>query len=204
MTQISSPAWIHHIKTKYHLKYRVQLYVPDQADQGAIQEMQKAGLPVSNNAEKPQIMTGIQVIKKLLKVPGGFETKMFINEECQHIIKEFGLYHYKLDAAGIVTDIPNTDHDHWLDALRYPLSLLLGKTNMILGGGLDFDQSEGLRDNNGNFSRTPTASEFAQVNGMKFNENEQDASKLGKIGTKTQLDDPDDSGNSSGGFLWSF
>jgi hypothetical protein len=76
---------------------------------------------------------------------------------------------------------------------------------MILGGGLDFDQSEGLRDNNGNFSRTPTASEFAQVNGMKFNENEQDASKLGKIGTKTQLDDdPDDSSGNQGGFLWSF
>jgi len=89
MTQISSPAWIHHIKTKYHLKYRVQLYVPDQADQGAIQEMQKAGLPVANDPKKPEIMTGIQVIKKLLKVPGTTETKLFINEECQHIIKEW-------------------------------------------------------------------------------------------------------------------
>ncbi len=204
MTQISSPAWIHHLKTKYHLKYRVQLYVPDQADQGAIQEMKKAGLPTANDAKKPEIMAGIQTIKKLLKVPGGSEAKLFINEECQHIISEFGLYHYKLDAAGMVTDIPNTDHDHWLDALRYPLSLLLGKNNIVLGGGLDFDNTEGLRDTNGSYSRTPTAAEFAQTQGIPFQQNEPDASKLGKIGKKSDLDDPDDSSGSQGGFLWSF
>jgi len=81
----------------------------------------------------------------------------------------------------------------------------LGKTNIILGGGLDFDQSEGLRGKDGSYNRTPTALEYAQTNGMKFNENEQDSSKLGKIGTKTQLDDdPDDSSGNQGGFLWSF
>ena len=205
MTQISTPTWIHHIKTKYHLKYRVQLYVPDQADQGAIQEMQKAGLPVANDAKKPEIMSGIQVIKKLLKVPGGMEAKLFLAKETtQHIVNEFSLYHYKTDAAGIVTDVPDTDNDHWLDALRYPLSLLLGKSNIILGGGLDFDNAESLKDSNGSFSRTPTASEFAASNGIPFQQNEQDASKLGKIGNKTALDDDDDGTGSQGGFLWSF
>ncbi len=206
MTQISTPTWIHHIKTKYHLKYRVQLYVPDQADQGAIQEMQKAGLPVANDAKKPDIMSGIQVIKKLLKVPGGIEAKLFLAKETTtHIQNEFGLYHYKTDAAGIVTDVPDSDNDHWLDALRYPLSLLLGKSNIILGGGLDFDNVEGLRDSNGSYSRTPTAEEFAATQGIPFQSNEQDASKLGKIGKKSDLDDDsgDDSG-SQGGFLWSF
>jgi phage terminase large subunit len=207
MTHISTPAWIHHIKTKYHNMYRVQLYVPDQADQGAIQEMQKAGLPVSNTAKKEQIMAGIQVIKKLLKVPGSTDAKLFLNKEtCQHIITEFSLYHYKLDAAGMVTDDPDSDNDHWLDALRYPLTLLLGKTNIILGGGLEFDNMQGLTDNQGSYHRTPTASEFAVANGIKFNETEQDTSKLGKIGTKKDLDDDgDDSGSSGqGGFLWSF
>lgn len=206
MTQISTPTWIHHIKTKYHLKYRVQLYVPDQADQGAIQEMQKAGLPTANDAKKPEIMSGIQVIKKLLKVPGGTEAKLFLAKETtSHIVNEFTLYHYKTDAAGIVTDVPDTENDHWLDALRYPLSLLLGKTNIILGGGLEFDNVDGLRDKSGSYSRTPTAAEFAATQGIPFNQNEQDASKMGKIGTKSQLDDDsgDDSG-SQGGFLWSF
>lgn len=206
MTQISTPTWINHIKTKYHLMYRVQLYVPDQADQGSIQEMMKAGLPVSNNADKGQIMTGIQVIKKLLKVPGTIESKLFLNKDtCQHLISEFGLYHYKLDAAGLVTDSPDTENDHWLDALRYPLTLLLGKTNIILGGGLEFDNLQGLQDPSGNFHRTPTPAEFAASKGMQLGQNEPDASKLGKIGTKTQLDDDDDSSSgSNGGFLWSF
>lgn len=206
MTQVSSPTWIHHIKTKYHLKYRVQLYVPDQADQGAVQEMRKAGLPAHLDAKKPEIMNGIQVIKKLLKVPGSTDTKLFLAKETtQHIINEFGLYHYKLDTAGLVTDVPDTENDHWLDALRYPLSILLGKSNIILGGGLEFDTAEGLVDNNGSYSRTPTASEYAQQNGITFNQNDQDSSKLGKIGKKSDLDDDqgDDSG-SQGGFLWSF
>ena len=206
MTLISNPTWIHHIKTKYHLKYRVQLYAPDQADQGSILEMQKAGLPVSNEAKKPEIMAGIQIIKRLLKVPGTTEAKMFLAKETtQHIQDEFTLYHYKTDAAGLVTDVPDTENDHWLDALRYPLSILLGKSNIILGGGLDFDNMDGLRDSNGSYSRTPTASEFAATQGIQFQQNEQDASKLGKIGTKSSLDDDSDDGSGSqGGFLWSF
>jgi len=207
MTQISTPTWINHIKTKYHLMYRIQLYVPDQADQGSIQEMKKAGLPVANDADKGQIMTGIQVIKKLLKVPGTMEAKLFLNKEtCQHLVQEFSLYHYKLDAAGFVTDTPDTENDHWLDALRYALTLLLGKSNMVLGGGLEFDNLQGLTDGAGNFHRIPSPAEFAATNGLSLNQNEPDASKLGKIGTKDQLDDGnDDEGNgNNGSFLWSF
>jgi phage terminase large subunit len=205
MTFMSQPGWIHYIKTKYHNMYRVQLYVPDQADQGAIQEMQKAGLPVSNVADKGQIMTGIQVIKKLLKMPGTVDARIFfVKETCQHIINEFTMYHYKLDAAGIVTDEPEGEYDHWLDALRYPLTLLLGKTNIILGGGIDIDSTDGLRDPMGNFSRTPTAAEFAATNGIQLNQNEEDPSKLGKIGKKSDFDDPDDDTGGQGGFLWSF
>jgi hypothetical protein len=152
-------------------------------------------------------MTGIQVIKKLLKVPGTMDAKLFlVKETCQHILNEFSLYHYKLDAAGLVTDDPDTEHDHWLDALRYPLTLLLGKSNIILGGGLDFDTSTNLTDGSGNYHRTPTAPEFATAQGISFNDEQQDTSKLGKIGKKSDLDDdPDDSGSSGnqGGFIWS-
>jgi hypothetical protein len=204
MTFISTPGWIHHIKAKYHNMYRVQLYCPDQADQGSIQEMQKAGLPVSNVAEKGQIMTGIQVIKKFLKVPGTIEAKMFMNKEtCQHIINEFTMYHYKLDAAGIVTDVPEEEFDHWLDALRYPMTLIFGKTNIILGGGLDIDINK-VTDGLGNFNRTPTAIEFAASKGLHINPIEEDSSKMGKIGKKSELDDNDDSTGGQGGFLWSF
>lgn len=208
MTYISQPMWIHHIKTKYHTLYRCQLYVPDSADQGAILEMQKSGLPTSNSQkDKGSVNTGIQVIKKLLKVPGTMDSKVFFAKEtCAPIINEFSLYHYKLDAAGLVTDDPDTENDHWIDALRYALMLLLGKSQMILGSGLSFDSSEGIVDKAGNYTRMPSPTEFAAMSGLKINENEQDLSKLGKIGTKTKLDVPDDDeGNGSGGgFLWSF
>jgi copper chaperone CopZ len=207
MTYISQPMWIHHIKTKYHNLYRCQLYVPDSADQGAILEMQKSGLPTSNNQkDKGSVNSGIQVIKKLLKVPGTMEAKIFFAKEtCAPILNELSLYHYKLDAAGIVTDDPDSEHDHWVDALRYALMHLLGKSQLILGSGLSFDNSEGIVDRAGNYTRMPSPTEFAALSGIKINENDQDLSKLGKIGLKDNLDTPDDDDNSSGGgFLWSF
>lgn len=205
MTYISQPTWIHHLKTKYQNMYRCQLYVPDAADQGSIQEMKKSGLPVANQPDKGQINTGIQVIKKWLKVPGSTESKIFFAKETtQHIVGEMGMYHYKLDAAGLITDTPDTEYDHWIDALRYPMTLLFSKSALILGGGLEFDSSTTIVDQSGSFSRMPSPIEFAASQGVPISPNEQDTSKLGKIGTLRDLEDQDDSANSgTGGFLWS-
>ena len=209
MTFVSTPTWIHHVKTKYHTMYRVQLYVPDAADQGAIQEMQKAGLPVANQTDKGQINTGIQVIKKFLKMPGTTEPKIFLAKDfCIPLVREFGLYHYKVDAAGLITDDPDTEHDHWIDALRYPMTLLFGKSQIILGSGL-IDQASNLQDSQGNFHRMPTPTEYALTQGIRMNDQEPDKSKLGKIGKQSELEDPDDDGDTNGGgsagggFIWS-
>jgi len=206
MTHISAPTWIHHIKTKYHNMYRCQLYVPDAADQGSIQEMQKAGLPVANQPDKGAVNTGIQVIKKFLKMPGSTEAKLFLARDyCTPLVREFLLYHYKVDAAGLITDDPDTEHDHWIDALRYPMTLLFGKSQIILGGGLA-DQTAGLTDGFGNFNRMPSPTEYALTQGIKMNETEPDRSKLGKIGKASELDDSgndDDSSGGAGGFIWS-
>lgn len=206
MTHISNPTWMMHLKTKYHTMYRCQLYVPDAADQGNILEMQKIGLPVANQKDKGQINVGIQVIKKFLKIPGSTEPKLFIaKDNCVPLVREFSLYHYKTDAAGLITDDPDTEHDHWIDALRYPMTLLFGKSAVILGSGLA-DGASNIMDNQGNFQRMPNASEFAQTQGIPMNESEPDRSKLGKIGKPSELEDPDDGDDStggSGGFLWS-
>jgi hypothetical protein len=207
MTYVSTPTWMHHIKTKYHTMYRVQIYVPDAADQGSILEMQKIGLPVANQTDKGNINTGIQVIKKFLKVPGSTETKIFLaKDNCIPLVREFGLYHYKVDAAGLITDDPDTEHDHWIDALRYPMTLLFGKATIILGSGLN-DQASNLQDQQGNFHRMPTPAEYALTQGVQMNTEEPDKSKLGKIGKKSELEDPDDDGGDSngggGGFIWS-
>lgn len=206
MTYVSQPAWVHHIKTRWHHMYRCQLYFPDVADQGAIEEMKKAGLPAANDVDKA-INTGIQAIKKMLRVPGQTEPKLFIAKEtCGPLITEFQMYHFKTDAAGIITDIPEEEFDHWLDALRYPITMLFGKSTMIIGGGgVNLSDTASIMGPNGSYHRVPTAAEYATVNGMPFS-TEVDTSKLGKVGTKTKLDDDDgeDGMGGDGGFLWSF
>lgn len=208
MTYISQPGWIHHIKTKYHNMYRCQMYFADPADQGAVDELKKAGMPVANNIDK-SINPGIQVIKKLLRVPGGSEPKMFLAKETTvPLVQEFNLYHFKLNAAGEVTEDPDTEFDHWLDALRYALMMLLGgKTTLVMSGeALTYEAAP--VDKSGAYTRAPNPAEFAQANNIRFN-NEVDTSKIGKIVTQKSGTDPeDDEGdggiNGDGGFLWSF
>jgi hypothetical protein len=77
---------------------------------------------------------------------------------------------------------------------------------MILGGGLEFDQTDGLTDGKGNFNRMPTPAEYVLTQGIKMSGVEPDVSKLGKIGKASELEDPDDddSEGGAGGFIWSF
>jgi len=205
MTYISQPGWIHHLKNKYHHMYRCQMYFADPADMGALEEMKLAGLPVANNIDKA-INPGIQVIKKMLRVPGTLEAKMFLAKETSTpLIQEFGMYHFKLNTAGEVTEDPDTEFDHWLDALRYALMMLLGKAQLVLSGDSLVYDLGGPVDKTGSYTRTPTPGEFAANSGIKFS-TEVDTSKVGKI-VKTKTGEPDDEGdggNGDGGFLWSF
>ena len=201
MTYMSQPDWVHHLKNKWHSMYRCQLYFPDIADQGAITEMRKAGLPVASEQDK-SINTGIQTIKKFLKVPGSTDTKLHIAKEtCGSIIEEFMLYHFKTAADGTITEVYDTASDHWIDALRYIMAMLYGKNILIMGGGgLDLEDNK-VTDTSGAYFKTPTAEEYAQQSGTRFNA-EVDTSKIGKIGKASDLEDDDDF-NGSGGFLWS-
>lgn len=210
MTYISQPMWIHQLKTKYHSKYRCQLYAPDLADKGSVLEMQKAGLPCANDAIKPEINASIQTVKKFLRVPGLTYPKMFLAEEtCKPLIDEFTKYHYKLNAAGEVTDDPDDRDNHWIDALRYIMFILFGKSTIVLGGGLAFSDLEGLQTPQGEYNRMPSPMEYALSQGVVINQESPDLSKLGKIGTSRDLDreaesQEDGESGGSGSFLWNF
>jgi hypothetical protein len=202
MTYVSQPEWIHYIKNKYHHLYRCQLYFPDVADQGAVTEMRKAGLPVSPDNDK-SINTGIQVIKKLLRVPGSQDTKIHLAKETTGpLVNEFLTYHFKTAADGTITEVADTEYDHWLDALRYALTMLMGKGTLVLGNSMDIEEKR-ITDENGQYYRTPTPEEFAMANNMGFNSNENDESKVGQVGRLSDLDDDDDDWAGGGGFLWS-
>lgn len=182
--------------------YRCQLYFPDVADQGAVTEMKKAGLPVSSENDK-SINTGIQVIKRLLRVPGSNDTKIHVAKETNEpLINEFLTYHFKTSADGSITEMPDTEYDHWLDALRYPLTMLLGKGTLVMGHMIETDRGSTV-DSQGSYFKTPSAEEFCAVNNLRLNTEEPDPTKLGKIGRLNDMEDDDGTG-SSGGFLWGF
>ena len=61
-----------------------------------------------------------------------------------------------------------------------------------------------ILDHQGHYTRTPSAEEYAKSQGIAFDSEEADKSKLGQIGTLSDLEDDDDNMDANGSFLWSF
>ena len=204
-THTNNPSWAKIIKSKWHSMYRCQLYFADLANPGDGVTLRQTGLPCPTEVDK-DVESGIQTMKKYLRVFGSPLPKLFFAKEtCQPIIEEMGMYHFKIDTAGNITDQPAKEYDHWLDALRYGIYALFGKSAFVSsGGGMDF-HVERATDSAGNFLRSPSAEEFAISQGLTFNANEVNENSLGKIGTLNELEaDEDLDINGDGGFLWSF
>jgi hypothetical protein len=205
-TYYNNPNWIHLIKTQWHSTYGVQLYFPDMANPGDAQLMRQEGLPCPSKVDK-NVPDGVQIIKKWLRSLSSPNPKLFFAKEtCGPIIDEFSLYHFETDAAGNVTETPTKEYDHWLDALRYPMFGLFGKASLVTSShGLDL-ASDSPIDRNGNYSHAPSAAEFAKQQGVNFNDSLENVSKVGQIGTLSELalQDEDDDASGSGAFLWSF
>lgn len=202
-TYYNNPNWIHYIKTRWHTTYGIQLYFPDLANPGDGQLMREAGLSCPSTVDK-NVPDGIQIVKKWLRSLASPMPKVFFAKEtCGPMIQEFGLYHFETDAAGDITDSISKEHDHWLDAFRYPMFALFGKASMITAGyGTDIGTGT-PQDNSGNYTRVPTAAEYALSQNIKFND-DMPLKKLGEIGTLSELNrEEDEDVNGGGGFLWS-
>lgn len=205
-TYTNNPTWAQIIKSKWHQMYRCQLYFPDMANPGDGVTMRQEGLACPTEQVK-DTDGGIQVVKKWLRSLASPVPKMFFAKDtCAPIIHEFFMYHFKTDASGKITEDPEKEYDHWLDALRYAMYALFGKSQMVLAG-YESELSPKLLDNQGGYTRTPSAEEFAASKGIRINPiTEVDKSKLGKIGKKSELDEDDEDPRQggAGGFLWSF
>lgn len=203
-TYTNNPTWVQTIKNKWHHMYRCQLYFPDMANPGDGVTMRQEGLPCPHKQEK-DTPGGIQVVKKWLRSLASPVPKIFFaGETCEPIIQEFQLYHFKTDAAGVITEDPAKEFDHWLDALRYAMYALFGKSTLVTGGA-DLPDQPPVMTPDGKYSRMPNVEEFAASKNLSIN-TDIDTSKLGKIGTKTELEDEDDDDGmgGNGSFLWSF
>ena len=201
-TFVNDPTWIHYVNLKYHRMYRCQLYFPDIANGSAVDLMKAAGLPVCDKYDK-SINLGIQVIKRFLRTPGTGDPKIFwAAETTKPMQEEFTKYHYKTDAAGLVTDDPDDANNHYVDPLRYMMTMLFGKASTTLANMSDLQMDPAL-DHNGNYKRTPSPAEFAAAQGMIFNDNMNEINNLGKVGKLSDLEDGGKNTQEAGdGFMW--
>lgn len=204
MTYVNNPSWVQMIKNKWHHMYRCQLYFPDPANPGDLVTFKQEGLPVPSKIDK-DVNSGIQVVKKFLKSLASPHPKLYVSKENnEYLIKEFQTYHYKLDAAGEITDTPDKEYDHALDALRYGLYNLFGKSTFIMSE-LGVQYNDNIQTMDGSFTRMPSVEEFATSKGIDLKiKNPSEIPSLGQMGTAAELDELDEEDGSGGGFIWQF
>lgn len=198
-TGVNDATWVQLIKDKYHRMYNVNLYYPDVADPSAIQIMQQNGLPIAKDIDK-SINLGIQTIKRFLRVPGSQDVKLFIAKEtAMPLADELTLYHYKMKADGTVSEIPDTDFDHYADALKYLMLGMFSNMRPLISTG-EIDNLGPMRSADGAYHRAPTAEEYATENNLPFNDNKYTGMEgYGKIGTLNDLNSDEDDEEKGGG-----
>jgi hypothetical protein len=194
---------------KWHPIYRSQLYFPDCANPGDVQMFRQEGLPVPTNQIK-DIHGGIQVIKKWLRSLASPTPKFYVAKETNtFMIDEFRLYHFKTDAAGVITDDPDDGSDHSLDALRYAMYGLFSKSRSVMSSSDSEYDVESVITESGALKRAPSVVEFAALNNISINTEAVDLKSMGKMIRASdmaaiQTDENEEGIGGSGAFLFSF
>lgn len=109
-------SWLKIAKSLY-IKYGKQgKFFADSADQEAIEQFRRAGLPIYN-ADK-NVLAGIEHIAKLLHVNPVSGTHLKVCNNCTKLIEQFGTYTWKDNTH---KEEVNKENDDAIDALRYIL-----------------------------------------------------------------------------------
>jgi len=196
VTKTNDPTFIQIIKTRFHKFYRIQTYYPDNANGSGIDLMKTEGLPVAKVDKSENL--GVQVIKRLMKIPGTSEIKLLIAKDTNDmLIYELERYHYETDTAGNSVDGKFAkEYDHCIDPCRYILTAVLGKTRFVVPheNGPTYDEMNPLRSADGSYHRAPTFHELAQENQIPI--------MVEESKPFNRADDDDEEGPS--GFNWFF
>lgn len=116
------------IKATPHWSPRDHNYADTSGKQERI-EMKKRGVKTKDAIK--DVKMGIDLVKSLLQGrPPTLEPLLYVWHECEVTIKEFGLYSWptRPDGKPDKTGVPRKEHDHCMDAARYGLYSLGGRT----------------------------------------------------------------------------
>jgi len=110
------------------LQYSAGIF-PDNADPKMIKLFSKKGFNMKKTEKGAgSVVGGISVVKWLLNPPGTDQPNLYFIHDIGEdpmmnlSINNIAQYHWKKDAAGRITEIPDDDDDDEADALRYMLS----------------------------------------------------------------------------------
>jgi len=103
------------------MPYRPQIYA-DPENPEAIIQFKKKGYRIKPVVKGPgSVIGGITVVRSLIR-PGVGEPRFYLLADdlgCDLLRRRLGEYHWKLDAQGEPSDIPDDENDDECDAMRY-------------------------------------------------------------------------------------
>lgn len=115
---------------------------PDMADKQAIRIFRKAGFNMKEwKKGAGTISGGITAVSAQLNPVGSDEPRLFLIHDVDDepmmdlLIKRIQEYHWKLDAAGKPTSVPEEENDDEMDALRYLVMNVFPMKGAFVGGG---------------------------------------------------------------------
>lgn len=79
------------------------------------------------------VLGGIEIVRQMLRPAAGPERLYFLKDDegCELLAKRLAQYHWKLDAAGDPSDIPEEKDDDECDALRYLVMSVFAKSGKV-------------------------------------------------------------------------
>lgn len=176
-TYTNDPDFIELIRQTIHKKYDIQMYCPDIANGSGADLLKQAGLPVTKEIDK-RVNFGVNLVKGLLRVPGSNnEARVWFAPDLastvvgvEGIMEELELYHKQMDQTGKILDDadPEDEYDHYLDALRYMVYFLFGKSRMQMG-------TDPVQEREKRQSNIPSNTELLQQQGIVFIDNREES-----------------------------
>lgn len=154
-------------------KYPIERVFPDYESQEAIKQLRQCGFPVPDEGENvnKDREEGAAVVRNLLRIPGTLETNLYVASDLISLRDEFRFYRHKIDKkTGEPTDEIEKGNDHRLDALRYVIISIFGRTKTRVSFG---KATEDKRDKFIPFSyekplRPPTGMEMMNLAGTEY------------------------------------
>lgn len=174
------------------MHFDVSIYA-DEAYPSDIKSFSKAGFKIRGvKKDKGSVVGGIEIVRSKL-MPARGKPQLYIlagDEGCDILAQRMAQYHWKQDAGGNMTDIPDEKEDDECDAIRYLCMSLFAPKGKFLNPALTKEEQPKSGQQQG---------QYTSENWMR----KQIQESIGESGGDGP-DEPTLPGGKRGGFSWSF